>query len=214
MKIHFTKNFAFAALACAFLFAGCKRDDVTAPSIVLNGNDPMQVVVGTTFTDPGVVATDDVDGDLTSDVVVSGTVNANLVGSYVLTYTATDVAGNAGTAIRNVNVVLTRDAALGSYATTSNCPTPYDFIASTTNFTAGSTASKILISPYYYNGGQLIVTIDGLDVTVDAGQAPAPLGDGVTGSGTYNAAANTLVMNYTYTPNGGSPVACSVTYTK
>jgi hypothetical protein len=174
----------------------------------------MTVEYGTAFVDPGASAIDDVDGDVSSDIVASGTVNTNLVGSYVRTYTVSDFAGNSSSKLRNVNVVLTRDAALGFYTTSTACPTPYDLLATNTTFTAGGTANKIVISPYYYNGGELIVTINGLNVSVDAGQAPIPQADPVVGSGTFNAAANTLVMNYTYSPNGGAPVSCSVTYSR
>ena len=43
------------------------------------------------------------DGDI-SDIGVSGTVDENAVGSYTITYSATDSAGNKGTATRTVNV--------------------------------------------------------------------------------------------------------------
>ncbi|EGV52461.1 immunoglobulin-like domain-containing protein [endosymbiont of Riftia pachyptila] len=46
------------------------------------------------------------DGDLSSSVAVSGSVNASVLGSYTLTYNVSDAAGNAATAVtRAVNVV-------------------------------------------------------------------------------------------------------------
>ncbi len=77
--------------------------DETAPVITLTGDNPMTVLQGRTFTDPGATATDAVDGTVT--VTVSGTVDTSTVGIYTLTYTATDVAGNTATETRTVNVV-------------------------------------------------------------------------------------------------------------
>lgn len=78
--------------------------DSTAPVLTLLGDDPMIVTRGNTFTDPGVTVTDNVDTNPT--VTVTGTVDTSTVGSYILTYNATDAAGNAATVVtRTVNVV-------------------------------------------------------------------------------------------------------------
>ena len=79
--------------------------DQTAPVIVLNGTSPIAHEVNTIFTDPGATATDNIDGDISSNIGVSGTVNAGAVGAYVLTYNVSDSSGNAATAVtRTVNV--------------------------------------------------------------------------------------------------------------
>jgi len=77
--------------------------DTTAPIIALNGAAPMTVECHTTFTDPGATATDACAGSVS--VTASGSVNANVPGTYTITYTATDPTGNTATAIREVNVV-------------------------------------------------------------------------------------------------------------
>ncbi|MCR8632198.1 immunoglobulin-like domain-containing protein [Paenibacillus radicis (ex Xue et al. 2023)] len=79
--------------------------DSTPPAITLNGTNTLQLGVGSIFTDPGATALDAVDGDLTSQVTVNGTVNTNQVGTYALTYQVTDAAGNTATKTRTVNVV-------------------------------------------------------------------------------------------------------------
>ncbi|EDP70931.1 putative surface protein [Flavobacteriales bacterium ALC-1] len=80
--------------------------DTTAPVITLNGASTINVNVGTSFTDPGATATDNVDGNLTSSIVVTGSVNTNAVGAYTLNYNVSDAAGNAATQVsRTVNVV-------------------------------------------------------------------------------------------------------------
>ena len=74
--------------------------DTTAPVItVTNGIDTVER--GATWTDAGATADG---GEL---VTVSGTVNTNIVGTYTITYTATDVSGNTATATRTVTVVET-----------------------------------------------------------------------------------------------------------
>ena len=54
--------------------------------------------------DPGVEAHDVRDGNLTSSVSVSGSVDVNATGTYTLTYTVSDAAGNAASLTRTVNV--------------------------------------------------------------------------------------------------------------
>ncbi len=80
--------------------------DQTAPVITLTGASAVTVAQGSTFTDPGVTATDNVDGDITANVVKGGTfVNTNTVGTFTITYDVTDAAGNAATTVtRTVNV--------------------------------------------------------------------------------------------------------------
>ena len=82
--------------------------DTTAPVITLLGDNPMTIEVGTTFTDPGATASDAGDGDLTSSIVVSGSVDTSTIGTYTLTYDVSDTSGNAAVPVtRKVNVVNT-----------------------------------------------------------------------------------------------------------
>ncbi|OIP99313.1 MAG: hypothetical protein AUK35_08450 [Zetaproteobacteria bacterium CG2_30_46_52] len=78
--------------------------DGTPPTVTLNGTNPITLVQGATFSDPGATAVDDYNGN-NPTVTVSGTVNTAVVGSYILTYSATDTAGNTGAATRIVDVV-------------------------------------------------------------------------------------------------------------
>ncbi len=78
--------------------------DITPPVITITGANPLTHERTTAYTDPGATATDDTDGAVT---VLSelGSVDVNTVGSYTVTYTATDAAGNSATSARTVNVV-------------------------------------------------------------------------------------------------------------
>jgi len=78
--------------------------DTTKPVITLNGENPMELIQGTAYSEAGATATDDRDGTIT--VTTSGTVNINTLGSYTITYKAVDSAGNEAVATRTVDVVL------------------------------------------------------------------------------------------------------------
>ncbi|KGL62071.1 immunoglobulin-like domain-containing protein [Polaribacter sp. Hel1_85] len=79
--------------------------DTIAPVITLNGASTINLNVGDTYNDQGATATDNVDGNLTSSIVTTGTVNTNVVGSYTINYNVSDAAGNPATQVsRTVNV--------------------------------------------------------------------------------------------------------------
>jgi formylglycine-generating enzyme required for sulfatase activity len=56
------------------------------------------------YVDPRVEAHDVRDGNITSSITVSGTVDMNTTGTYILTYSVADAAGNTATANRTVTV--------------------------------------------------------------------------------------------------------------
>lgn len=124
-------------LAGSTIFTSCKKDDVTAPVVTLNGGDQTISLQGS-FTDLGATANDNKDGKLSTSV--SGNVDVNHTGTYALVYTATDAAGNEGTATRNVTVVNDLDVMTGVYSCTVN-PGAYTY---TQTITASSTVNKRL----------------------------------------------------------------------
>jgi hypothetical protein len=77
--------------------------DTAAPVITINGTNPVDVIKDATYTDAGATALDDTDGTIV--VVATGSANTSAVGTYTITYTATDSSGNISTATRTVNVV-------------------------------------------------------------------------------------------------------------
>ncbi len=76
--------------------------DTAGPVITLNGPNPIYLELGGVFSDPGATAIDTCAGAVT--VTVSGTVNPNVVGTNLLTYTAGDGNGNTNSITRNVIV--------------------------------------------------------------------------------------------------------------
>jgi len=77
--------------------------DITPPVITLNGINPTTVNLLEKYIDAGATAIDNRDGKV--DVFVSGSVNTHIAGSYTITYTATDRAGNTTTLTRVVHVL-------------------------------------------------------------------------------------------------------------
>ena len=77
--------------------------DNEAPLLVVQGNNPALIQIGTTYSDMGAKVTDNLSNNL--GIVVSGDeVDTSTKGSYFVTYTVTDEAGNVATATREVIV--------------------------------------------------------------------------------------------------------------
>ncbi|MDP2895660.1 MAG: DUF5011 domain-containing protein [bacterium] len=104
--------------------------DTTGPVIVLTGDNPMTLEVGTPYEDPGYSATDNCDGDLTSDVIVTGSVDRTVVGTYTLRYNVSDWTGNpAEQKTRIVHIVDTAPpqiTLLGDNPLTLQAGSPYE----------------------------------------------------------------------------------------
>lgn len=78
--------------------------DMEAPELTLQGGSYFELIARNAYVEPGYFALDEVDGDLTEQVIVSGEIDVNLCGTYVLTYKVTDNAGNSATMERTVVV--------------------------------------------------------------------------------------------------------------
>ncbi len=102
----------FFVLGCGGGDGGSSDDepDTTPPSIALLGDNPLEINYASEFSDPGAIATDDVDGNLM--VTSVGEVDTSRVASYTIEYSATDSAGNQASATRTVVVVAARVANL------------------------------------------------------------------------------------------------------
>ena len=87
------------------------KDDVS-PQITLNGGNEYSVEVGSVYVDPGYVASDNLDGDITNKVKVTGKVNTKKIGTYELTYEVSDSSNNEFKITRMVYVVDTTAPAI------------------------------------------------------------------------------------------------------
>lgn len=81
-----------------------KVGDFNGPTITLQGQTRMYIKVGETYTEPGFTATDNIDGNITSKVSITGGVDTSKMGINTITYTVTDAAGNTTTTTRSVYV--------------------------------------------------------------------------------------------------------------
>jgi len=111
--------------------------DTTPPVITVNGLNPVNITVGTTYIDAGAVAVDAVDGSVA--VVTTGSVNTKKAGTYTITYTSTDKAGNKATAIRIVNVVKSLTDTIHPVITINGL-NPVNITVGTTYIDAGAVA--------------------------------------------------------------------------
>ena len=80
-------------------------NDPVPPIVMLNGSEYITLLTGQTYQEPGYVAADNFDGNLTTKVTVSGKVNTKEAGVYTLKYAVTDSYGNETTASRIVTVI-------------------------------------------------------------------------------------------------------------
>ncbi|UYO06648.1 tandem-95 repeat protein [Paenibacillus sp. PSB04] len=80
--------------------------DEDQPVITLNGDSTIYLPKGQTYDEPGYSAYDEVDKDLTDGVVVTGSVDSDTLGTYILHYNVADSSGNpAPEETRTVQVV-------------------------------------------------------------------------------------------------------------
>lgn len=71
--------------------------DTTIPVITLTGSSSVSIKKGSTYTDAGATATDNISGTISSRIVVTSTVKTSTIGTYYVRYNVKDDAGNAAT---------------------------------------------------------------------------------------------------------------------
>ena len=82
-----------------------KEEDKEAPVITLKGYENVTIYKGNVYVEEGASATDNCDGDITSLIEISGTVDNTKVGVYEITYTVKDKSGNTTSVKRKVSVI-------------------------------------------------------------------------------------------------------------
>lgn len=107
--------FVLVVLSILTVNGASTAKDTTAPTIYLNGNKTINLLVGDVFTDPGIRATDVNDGDVTDKTMITGTVDTNKEGTYKITYKVRDKEGNEAVVTRTV-VVQSKEAPAISFS--------------------------------------------------------------------------------------------------
>lgn len=112
MKVFMKNAYRMFFLLMAVTLFNCSDDDdnipadTEAPVITLNGPAIVNLELGDPYTEQGATATDNVDGDLSADIVVGGdVVDVNTEGTYTITYNVSDEAGNAATEVTRTVIV-------------------------------------------------------------------------------------------------------------
>ena len=201
MKKRILNLSAVALIAAVSVLTGCKKDDTTAPVVTITGTDKTVSLQGT-YTEEGATAEDNKDGKLNA-VVGGDVVDVNRTGTYNVVYTATDAAGNVGTAKRVVTVVNDADYLTGSYnCTITGAPPTY-----TQTVTASTTKNnRIGFGKFsnYVNNINIYADVAGTTITLPSQTAIAvgsPAADRVF-AGTGHIVTGGFSMNYTETTGG------------
>lgn len=188
-------------IACivALISVSCRKDDKTAPVISLKGDAAMVVVLNTSYTDQGATAQDNEDGAL--NVNVSGTVDPDLAGTYVIHYSATDAAGNTGNADRVVTVRNDAYTLAGQYATRS--VTPADTVYYTANVAGSTTLNRRIWLLGFAGYSQAVVFADLHVDSLFVPQQDATFGTpavtrSFNGAGCRSFAGDTMVVRFIF----------------
>ena len=161
--------------------------DAGAPVISLIGDADVSHAQGKPYTDAGATATDDVDGDITSSITTSGTVTTGTAGTYTITYSVSDSAGNAATQVTRTVTVADAGAPvislIGDAAVTHALGTDYtDAGATATDNVDGDITSSITTSGTVTTGTAGTYTIT-YSVSDSAGNAATQVTRTVTVEG-------------------------------
>ncbi len=137
--------------------------DLTQTAAMANGDTlETEVNIGGDWEEPGYLAVDNVDGIITEQVAVNGTVDVEKIGIYTLEYTATDNASNSTTATRYVKVNDSQPPIINlvgpSTVVWQQCGEPFD--ASNLGFTAfdnvdGNITEQVEVAYYDSTGKSL-----------------------------------------------------------
>ena len=82
--------------------------DIIPPSISLIGSDIISLV-GTSYVDAGATALDNVDGDISDNIVTTTNVDINSAGSYFVRYNVSDGNGNAAAEVTRIVTITNTD---------------------------------------------------------------------------------------------------------
>ncbi len=120
--------------------------DTTPPVISITGSASITITEGDTYTDAGATATDDVSGDLTSSIVTTNPVDTSTPGTYTVTYTVSDAAGNTTSIGRMITVLAAPPAETYTINVTASNASNYTLSGSDRNGSVSGSDPSVAIN--------------------------------------------------------------------
>lgn len=182
--------------------------DTESPNIILKGAKELTIKNGEAYVEYGFVATDNIDGDITSKVKVSGTVDTNKVGQYTLIYSVYDKSGNVSEEKRIINVVNVGTTTIATTTAVTTRPTTTTKKITTQKKQTTTIVPKI--APTITLFGSRVITLYVGDTYRDPGYSAtdcmgANITSNVNVTGTVNTkVATTYYINYAVTDKYGN----------
>jgi hypothetical protein len=187
------KTIMIAALALlgssTLLMNGCKKDDTTAPVVTVNDGSSRTVILNNPISDPGAKSDD---GSSVTSNWSSTNPDFTTAGTYTVTYTATDGAGNTGTAVLTVNVNIDRSTYIWNGYSALDSAASTGYFTWSGSITAGA-GSTIIISNFSGTLQNCIATVSGANLTIASQTVGAYT---IVGSGTMNNKGDKINLAY------------------
>lgn len=206
--------FAAFLLCGGLISTSCNKSDDTTVPVITVGSKSVFHMKGVPFS-PSVTANDDTDGNITSKIATTGTVDYTTAGTYTLTFNVEDEAGNKAVA-ETMTVIIVDVAGQYDVIETANGAQTAAYVE--TISISSLQNNKILFSRFgnYDNGSvygtfaDAILTIPSQDVACGTPSATRTF----SGNGTITK-ASPVTITYTYTElTNGTALTYNTTYTK
>jgi len=202
----------------AFMMTSCSKEDITAPVITISGgnsvtqNLPSTAGAGT-WSNPTATATDDEDGDISSSISVTGTVDPNTANTYTLTYTVSDAAGNTATETLTVNIVNVADFLEGGYNGADTCQVSGTYTYNATVSASNTVNGAITINNFAAFGTGINVAASATTTAISMNAQPiGTTGNLLSGSGVITSSTPQFHITFTWT-DGTTTESCDSWYT-
>ncbi|HLG03819.1 MAG TPA: immunoglobulin-like domain-containing protein [Bacteroidia bacterium] len=202
--------------------SSCKKEDTTAPTLsVTGGNSQSQSLPSTagngSWTNPTATATDDEDGDISSSITVSGTVDPDTKGTYVLTYSVSDAAGNTASETVTVSIINDAEYLAGTHSVIDTCGTQV-YTYSQTITTSTDVNNKIHFNKFadYSDNTTIYATVSGSTITLpqQTGVDIGTLNEDHQFQGNGTITGDDFHLNYTdYNMDNLQTASCSAHFT-
>ena len=196
-KIYTTEGYVSGDNKVTITTSKKKEADTEKPIVTVVGDAVIELTVGSTYNDQGAKATDNIDGDITSNIKVSGAVDTTKPGEYIIKYTVSDSSNNVGEAQRKIIVK-------------SAVTTTQKNVSTQQNKTTAKTTTTKTIPPTIVLKGDKVISINAGGTYLDPGYTAYDsknndLTSSVVVSGSVNTkVAGTYTLTYSVTDKNGN----------